>query len=417
MRSSSKNRPDDESETELERQLAVIRRGVAEILPSEAELRGRLSSSISNRKPLVIKAGFDPTAPHLHLGHAVLLQKLHQFQELGHAVTFLIGDFTGMIGDPSGMSETRKPLTAEQVKENARTYQQQIRHFLDPDRTTIAFNSAWMRPMTAEQFIHLAAQYNVARMLEREDFRTRFEAHRPIGLHEFLYPLIQGYDSVMLRADIELGGTDQKFNLLVGRELQKPTSQPPQLVITMPLLEGTDGVRKMSKSFGNAIGIEEPPEEIFGKVMSIPDELMLRYYQLLTDDDLDSVKALHPMEAKLRLADELVSRFHGAEAGKNARTHFDSKFRRHEKRVVIQPAFEIDEALPIKVVTVNSAALLDVLVEAKLASSKGDARRLIQQGAVDVDGHRVDDPAWTIPKGQRLRVKVGKRRFATLIRQ
>jgi tyrosyl-tRNA synthetase len=410
MRSSSKNRPDDESETELERQLAVIRRGVAEILPSEAELRERLRSSISNHKPLVIKAGFDPTAPHLHLGHAVLLQKLHQLQELGHAVTFLIGDFTGMIGDPSGMSETRKPLTAEQVKENARTYQQQIRYFLDPARTTIAFNSAWMRPMTAEQFIHLAAQYNVARMLERDDFRTRFEAHRPIGLHEFLYPLIQGYDSVKLRADIELGGTDQKFNLLVGRELQKPTGQPPQLVITMPLLEGTDGVRKMSKSFGNAIGIEEPPEEIFGKVMSIPDELMLRYYQLLTDDDLDVVKRMHPLEAKQRLAETLATRFHGIEAAHRAREYFDATYRRHALTDV--------EATGLvgTVTTVRSATLLDALVEAKLASSKGDARRLIQQGAVDVDGSRVDDPAWPLPTGQRLQVKVGKRRFAALIR-
>ena len=409
MRSSSKNRRDDESETELERQLAVIRRGVAEILPSEAELRGRLSSSISNRKPLVIKAGFDPTAPHLHLGHAVLLQKLHQFQELGHAVTFLIGDFTGMIGDPSGMSETRKPLTAEQVKDNAKTYQQQIRHFLDPARTTIAFNSAWMRPMTAEQFIHLAAQYNVARMLERDDFRTRFEAHRPIGLHEFLYPLIQGYDSVMLRADIELGGTDQKFNLLVGRELQKPTGQPPQLVITMPLLEGTDGVRKMSKSFGNAIGIEEPPNEIFGKIMSVTDDLMLRYYELLTDDDLEGVKQLHPKTAKMNLAEKLVARFHGEEAATKARIWFDATFSSAPLR--------IDVSDTVRVTDVQSATVIDALVEAKLVTSKSEARRLIQQGAVDVDGRRIDDPAWMLPTGQRLHVKVGKRRFATLIRQ
>jgi tyrosyl-tRNA synthetase len=414
MRSSSKNRRnDDASETELERQLAVIRRGVAEILPSEADLRERLNSSLSKRKPLVIKAGFDPTAPHLHLGHAVLLQKLHQLQELGHAVTFLIGDFTGMIGDPSGMSETRKPLTAEQVKENAGTYQQQIRHFLDPARTTIVFNSAWMRPMTAEQFIHLAAQYNVARMLERDDFRTRFEAHRPIGLHEFLYPLIQGYDSVMLHADIELGGTDQKFNLLVGRELQKPTGQPPQLVITMPLLEGTDGIRKMSKSFGNAIGIEEPPNEIFGKIMSITDDLMLRYYELLTDEDLEGVKRLHPKTAKMNLGEKLVARFHGDEAAKNARSWFDATFSSHEKRVTIHPATEIDEALPI---TVKSATLLDGLVEAKLAGSKSEARRLIQQGAVDVDGRRIDDPAWPLPAGQHLHVKVGKRRFAAITR-
>ena len=415
MRSSSKNRPDDESETELERQLAVIRRGVAEILPSEAELRERLSRSISTRTPLLIKAGFDPTAPHLHLGHAVLLQKLHQFQELGHAVTFLIGDFTGMIGDPSGMSETRKPLTAEQVKDNAKSYQQQIRHFLDPARTTIAFNSAWMRPMTAEQFIHLAAQYNVARMLEREDFRTRFEAHRPIGLHEFLYPLIQGYDSVMLRADVELGGTDQKFNLLVGRELQKPTGQPPQIVITMPLLEGTDGVRKMSKSFGNAIGIEEPPEEIFGKIMNVPDGLMHRYYQLLTDEDLNLVRSMHPKEAKYRLAHLLVERFHGEDAATHARTVFDKK---HPPGGIVPLSAEItgDTSITGRPIVIKAATLLDALVEAELVKSKSEARRLIEQGAVDVDGRRIDDPAWALPTGQRLQVKVGKRRFAAIAR-
>jgi tyrosyl-tRNA synthetase len=411
MRSSSKNRPDDDtSETEVERQLAVIRRGVAEILPVEEELRDRLRRSLTTGTPLLIKAGFDPTAPHLHLGHAVLLQKLHQLQELGHSVTFLIGDFTGMIGDPSGMSETRKPLTPEQVRENAATYQQQIRHFLDPARTTIAFNSSWMRPMSAEQLIELAAQYNVARMLEREDFRARFEAHRPIGLHEFLYPLIQGYDSVVLRADIELGGTDQKFNLLVGRDLQKQAGQAPQIVITMPLLEGTDGIRKMSKSFGNAIGIEEPPEEIFGKVMSIPDELMLRYYQLLTDDDLEMVKSLHPMEAKQHLAETLTARFHGVEAAKKARATFDATFRVHKRSADV---FKIG----LQEQSVTSATIVDALVEVKLAPSKSEARRLIQQGAVDIDGYRVNDPAWALPMGQRLQVKVGKRRFAALTRR
>jgi len=411
MRSSSKNRPDDdESETELERQLAVIRRGVAEILPAEEELRDRLRRSLATGTPLLIKAGFDPTAPHLHLGHAVLLQKLHQFQELGHAVTFLIGDFTGMIGDPSGMSETRKPLTPSQVKENAKTYQQQIRHFLDPARTTIAFNSTWMRPMSAEQFIQLAAQYNVARMLEREDFRTRFDAHRPIGLHEFMYPLIQGYDSVVLRADIELGGTDQKFNLLVGRDLQKQAGRPPQIVITMPLLEGTDGVRKMSKSFGNAIGIEEPAAEMFGKVMSIPDQLLLRYYQLLTDEELKRVDALHPMEAKLRLAELLVTRFHSPQAAREARARFDAAFRAHRADVGASAHGEAT-------VTVRASTLVDALVEAKLAKSKSDARRLIQQGAVDLDGRPASDAALELPMGRAVRVKVGKRRFATLTRR
>lgn len=414
MRSSSKNRPDDDaSETEVERQLAVIRRGVAEILPAEDDLRDRLRRSLSTGAPLLIKAGFDPTAPHLHLGHAVLLQKLHQFQELGHTVTFLIGDFTGMIGDPSGMSETRKPLTPEQVQENAKTYQQQIRHFLDPARTTVAFNSAWMRPMSAEQLIALAAQYNVARMLEREDFRTRFEAHRPISLHEFLYPLIQGYDSVVLRADVELGGTDQTFNLLVGRDLQKQAGHRQQIVITLPLLEGTDGVRKMSKSFGNAIGIEEPPEEIFGKLMSIPDELMLRYYQLLTDEDLEFVKKLHPMEAKQRLAWELTARFHGAEAAHQAQKSFNTKFRAHKDEV----RAGLEESAAVASITpVQSATILDALVEAKLASSKSDARRLIQQGAVDLDGRPVTDPASPLPEGRDVDIKVGKRRFATLRR-
>jgi len=410
MRSSSKNRRDDDaSETELERQLAVIRRGVAEILPAEEELRDRLRRSLSTGTPLLIKAGFDPTAPHLHLGHAVLLQKLHQFQELGHSVTFLIGDFTGMIGDPSGVSETRKPLTPEQVRENAATYQQQIRHFLDPVRTTIAFNSGWMRPMSAERFIQLAAQYNVARMLEREDFRARFEAHRPIGLHEFLYPLIQGYDSVVLRADIELGGTDQKFNLLVGRDLQKQAGQPPQIVITLPLLEGTDGVRKMSKSFGNSIGIEEPPNEIFGKIMSITDELMLRYYELLTDTDLEGVKGLHPKTAKMNLAEKLVARFHGEEAAKKARSWFDATFSAAPLR--------IDGSEDVRGADVQSATLLDALVEAKLVKSKSEARRLIQQGAVDLDGRPATDAALELPVGRAVRVKVGKRRFAAITRR
>jgi tyrosyl-tRNA synthetase len=405
MRSSSKNRADGGGHgAELNRQLELIGRGVAEILPDRETLRARLGEALTAGRPLLVKAGFDPTAPHLHLGHAVLLQKLHQFQSLGHRVTFLIGDFTGMIGDPSGMSETRKSLTREQVTENAATYERQIRHFLDPARTTIAFNSRWMRPMSAEQFITLAAQYNVARMLERDDFRTRFEAHRPIGLHEFLYPLIQGYDSVMLRADVELGGTDQKFNLLVGRELQRQAGQPPQIVLTLPLLEGTDGVRKMSKSFGNAIGIEEPPDEIFGKLMSIPDALMLRYYQLLTDHELEKITALHPMEAKQRLAEELVARFHNPEAAQKARAQFDATFRSRAPGAAASN------------ITVTSATLVDALVEAKLAPSKSEARRLIQQGAVDLDGQPAKDAAQELPRGKVVQVKVGKRRFAALRR-
>lgn len=416
MRSSSKSRPDDVDEAELDRQLALIGRGVAEILPDRNALRERIRQSLHARRPLKIKAGFDPTAPHLHLGHAVLLQKLHQLQSLGHAVTFLIGDFTGMIGDPSGMSDTRKPLTRDEVVRNAGTYERQIRHFLDPANTTVAFNSAWMGPMSVERFIALAAQYNVARMLERDDFRTRFEGHKPIGLHEFLYPLIQGYDSVALGADLELGGTDQKFNLLVGRELQKQAGQPQQIVITMPLLEGTDGVRKMSKSFGNAIGIEEPPDEIFGKIMSITDELMLRYYELLTDDDLAVVKGLHPKAAKLNLAEKLVARFHGAAAAQRARAYFNATFGVHVTVALTGVAATGAVGTVSPGVTVRSATLLDALVEAKLATSKSDARRLIQQGAVDVDGHRITDVAHELPRERPLQIKVGKRRFATVSR-
>ena len=417
MRSSSKITPDEEAHNaERDRQLSLFCRGVAEIIPGRDVLRERLDESLRRQQPLRIKAGFDPTAPDLHLGHAVLLQKLHQMQELGHSIIFLIGDFTGLIGDPSGASETRPSLTKEQVTKNAETYERQIRHFLDPARTTVACNSTWMRSMPLEQFIALASQYTVARMLERDDFRTRFDNHRPIGIHEFLYPVIQGYDSVALHADIELGGTDQKFNLLVGRELQRQAGQPPQLVITLPLLEGVDGVRKMSKSFGNAIGIEEPPGEIFGKVMSIPDRLMLRYYELLTDHDLKSVEQLHPMEAKLQLAEELVARFHGAEAAKRALAQFDAKFRVH-KLAGNAIAMGVQERATVdRITVVKSETLLEALVEAKMVTSKSEARRLIRQGAVDIDGQPMRDVAYELPRGHILHIKVGKRRFATLSR-
>ena len=287
---------------ELEDQLALIRRGAVEILPEE-ELAAKLKRSLATGKPLRIKAGFDPTAPDLHLGHTVLIQKLKHFQDLGHQVIFLIGDFTGMIGDPSGKSETRKPLTEAEVRENAETYERQIYKILDPEKTLIDFNSRWMKPLSAQGLIELAAKHTVARMLEREDFHQRFTNHAPISIHEFLYPLVQGYDSVALRADVELGGTDQKFNLLVGRELQREYGQEPQVVLTMPLLEGLDGVQKMSKSLGNYVGIDEPPQEMFGKIMSISDILMLRYYELLSDlslAELEQLKAdllggaLHP---------------------------------------------------------------------------------------------------------------------------
>jgi tyrosyl-tRNA synthetase len=295
-------------------QFDIIQRGAVEIIVEE-DLRKKLERSLADKKPLRIKAGFDPTAPDIHLGHTVLLNKMHQFQELGHEVIFLIGDFTGMIGDPTGKSETRKNLTKEEVAENAKTYQTQIFKVLDPARTKIAFNSEWMGKMTAADLVQLAAKHTVARMLEREDFRKRYDAQLPISIHEFLYPLIQGYDSVALKADVELGGTDQKFNLLVGRELQKEFGQEPQCIVMMPLLEGLDGVNKMSKSLGNYIGINEPSKEIFGKVMSVSDDLMYRYYELVSSvslDELQKIKddiksgALHPMEAKKRLAAECV---------------------------------------------------------------------------------------------------------------
>ncbi|HET9866637.1 MAG TPA: tyrosine--tRNA ligase, partial [Nitrospira sp.] len=302
---------------ELSHQLDLILRGVVEVI-QQAELESKVTRSIKEHRPLRIKAGFDPTAPDLHLGHTVLIHKLKHFQDLGHDVIFLIGDFTGTIGDPTGVSETRKVLTKAQVEDNAKTYQRQIFKILDPQKTTIEFNSRWMGPMKADGLIELAAHYRVARMLERDDFQKRYEERKPISVHEFLYPLVQGYDSVALKADVELGGTDQKFNLLVGRDLQRDYGQEPQVVITMPLLEGTDGVKKMSKSLGNYVALEDLPGEMFGKIMSISDDLMIRYYELLTTEDLADIKGTHPMEAKQRLARLVVARYHGEQAARQA---------------------------------------------------------------------------------------------------
>jgi tyrosyl-tRNA synthetase len=312
---------------DITQQLDLILRGVVEVI-QQTELESKLKRSLTEKRPLRIKAGFDPTAPDLHLGHTVLIHKLKHFQDLGHQVIFLIGDFTGMIGDPTGVSETRKALTKEQVQENAKTYQRQIFKILDPNKTLTEFNSRWMGPMTADGLIQLAAHYRVARMMERDDFHKRYQEQKPISVHEFLYPLVQGYDSVALKADVELGGTDQKFNLLVGRELQRNYGQESQVVITMPLLEGTDGVKKMSKSVGNYVALEDKPGDMFGKVMSISDTLMYRYYELLTTEDLDRAKALHPMEAKQALAELIVARYHGAEAGRQARAEFQQKFQK-----------------------------------------------------------------------------------------
>jgi tyrosyl-tRNA synthetase len=355
--------------------------GVVDVI-QRTELIDKLEKSEKEGRPLRIKAGFDPTAPDLHLGHTVLFQKMKQFQALGHEVVFLIGDFTGMIGDPTGRSETRKSLTREEVLKNAETYKNQVFKILDPQKTVIRFNSEWMRSMTSEGLIRLASQYTVARILERDDFKKRYEGGEPISIHEFLYPLIQGYDSVALQADVELGGSDQKFNLLVGRELQKMEGQTPQVIMTTPLLEGTDGVRKMSKSFGNTIALEDPPAEIFGKIMSISDTLMWRYYELLTDENLDQARAAHPMEAKLKLAALLVERFHGAGKVQEARERFDQ---------VVGRSRAAGSELTLQV-TSDSKKWIDLLVELKFAPSKSEARRLIQQGAVELDGEKVTDP-------------------------
>ncbi len=397
-------------------QMEVIRRGAVEILV-ESELEEKLAGSVKSGTPLRIKAGFDPTAPDLHLGHTVLIQKLKQFQDLGHEVCFLIGDFTGMIGDPTGKNETRKPLTREQVLANAQTYREQVFKILDPSRTKVVFNSAWMGPMSAADLIGLAAQYTVARMLERDDFHKRFTGQQPIAIHEFLYPLVQGYDSVALKADVELGGTDQKFNLLVGRELQKGAGQRPQSVLTMPLLEGLDGVNKMSKSLGNYIGITEPPQEIYGKVMSISDPLMVRYYELLSDVDLATLGRIrdglegveggaHPMESKKSLARELVARFHGADAAEEAAEGFARQFQQGQL-----PADLPEVSLPAG----GSVWICRLLSEAGLPSSHGEAKRLVEQGGVRLGGERVTDATLEVPALGELMVQAGKRRFARVV--
>jgi len=386
---------------------AELRRGAVEVL-----LEKDLSAKLARGRPLRVKAGFDPTAPDLHLGHTVLINKLRQFQELGHHVMFLIGDFTGMIGDPTGKNVTRKPLTREEVATNARTYQEQIFKILDARRTEIVFNSTWMDRMSAADLIGLAARQTVARMLERDDFHKRYTGGQPIAIHEFLYPLVQGYDSVAMKADVELGGTDQKFNLLMGRQLQEEYGQEPQVVITMPLLEGLDGVQKMSKSLGNYIGITDPPGEMFGKVMSISDTLMWRYYELLSFRPLAEVDGLkravgdgaNPRDVKIELAVELVARFHGAAAGERAREEFFRRFR--------------DGGLPDEIEELTVAArdgkapIAYVLKEAGLVPSTSEAVRQLGQNAVRVDGERVSDKSVSLAAGKTYLLQVGKRRVA-----
>ncbi|MGD2055853.1 MAG: tyrosine--tRNA ligase [Gammaproteobacteria bacterium] len=387
--------------------LALLKRGAEEILV-EAELVDRLQSG----RPLRVKAGFDPTAPDLHLGHTVLINKLRQFQDLGHEVLFLIGDFTGMIGDPTGKNVTRKPLTREEVLENAATYEHQIYKILDPEKTTVMFNSQWMSGMNAADLIHVAAKHTVARMLERDDFHKRYSSKQPIAIHEFLYPLIQGYDSVAMKADVELGGTDQKFNLLVGRELQKHYGQKPQVILTMPILEGLDGMQKMSKSLGNYIGINEPADEMFGKLMSISDDLMWRYFELLSFRpvaDIETLKAevaagINPRDIKYQLGREIVARFHDRAAAGAAQSSFVARF---QKGAIPEEMTEITLGSEG-----GSIGIASLLKGAGLTGSTSEAFRMIKQGAVRMDGERVNDKAMSIESGNTYVFQVGKRRFA-----
>ena len=382
----------------------LLKRGTVEILLEEG-----LIELLKSGQPMRVKAGFDPTAPDLHLGHTVLLNKLRQFQQLGHTILFLIGDFTGMIGDPTGRNITRKPLTEDQVKENANTYRAQVFKILDPDKTEILFNSTWLKALGSKGLIELSAKYTVARMLERDDFKQRYQANQPIAIHEFLYPLMQGYDSVAMQADVELGGTDQKFNLLMGRELQKSSGQKPQVVMTLPLLEGLDGVQKMSKSLGNYIGINEPAKEIFGKLMSISDDLMWRYYDLLsfrTIADINELKksaiaGRNPKDIKIELAKEITARFHDVAAAEEAHAAFVAQFQKHL----------VPDEMPEIVLTTESQglAIAQVLKSAALTASTSEALRQIEQGAVKIEGVRVEDKALILGDYQSYVVQVGKR--------
>lgn len=390
----------------VDEQLKTIRRGTSEIIDEKD-----LAKLLATGKPLKVKAGFDPTAPDLHLGHTVLLHKMRQFQELGHEVIFLIGDFTGMIGDPTGRSETRKNLTPQEVQENAKTYLEQVYKILDPDKTTVAYNSEWMNKFTSVNMIELAAHYTVARMLERDDFQKRLAKNLPVSIHELIYPLIQGYDSVALKSDIELGGTDQKFNLLVGRDLQRAYGQKPQVVLTMPLLEGTDGVQKMSKSLGNSIGVFDAPNEMFGKIMSISDDLMWRYYELLSQvsaQDLESMKkqseagTLNPKSAKMNLAKEIVALYHSPQIADTALAEFENVFKKKN----------LPEDIPIVKGWGNeSKGICNILKDHKMTDSTSAARRLIQQGSVTINGEKISDVNQELPGNMEYLIKVGKKRF------
>jgi tyrosyl-tRNA synthetase len=386
---------------DIDKQLEIIKRGTVEII-SEDELRKKLELSVKNKKPLKVKAGFDPTAPDLHLGHTVLLRKLRQFQDLGHEVYFLIGDFTGQIGDPTGRSEIRKLLTREEVEKNALTYKKQVSKILDTGKLKVVFNSKWFEKMSSTEFLRLTAHSSVGQMLARDDFKKRFNKGENISILEFMYPLMQGYDSVVLEADIELGGTDQIFNLLFAREIQKDFNQPQQVVLTMPLLEGTDGIQKMSKSFNNYIGINENPKEMFGKIMSVSDELMLKYYELLTDEDLNKIKAMHPKEAKVNLAKIIIAQYHSKGDADREAEEFRRVFSQKEAPQDI-PEFNSD----------GKKTILSILIDGGLVASGNEARRLIRQGAVTFDNKRIDKEDF-IPQKTGI-LKAGSRRFLKVI--
>ena len=391
-------------------QLDLIRKGAVDLI-SEPELVAKLHRSVEKKQPLTVKVGFDPTAPDLHLGHTVLIRKMKHFQDLGHRVIFVIGDFTGMIGDPTGRSKTRPPLSHEQIEENAETYKRQVFKILDPDKTVVDFNNRWLGALTSQDWVRLCAKYTVAAMLRREEFARRYQSEQPISIHELLYPLAQAYDSVFLKADFELGGTDQKFNLLVGRDIQREFGQEPQVILTTPILEGLDGVEKMSKSLGNYVGIQEEPGEMFGKVMSISDPLMFRYYELLTDRSVSELsqmqrdveaQRIHPMDLKRALAKQIVADFHGPAAAEAASDAFTRQFQQGEVPEDIRKHSGI-APLP----------LVNVLVDADLAPSKSEARRLIQSGGVSVDQEKVTDPALRLPQGKYV-IRCGKLRWLEL---
>src|SRR5271165_1865342 len=413
----------------VDEQLAYLRKGAAEII-RESDLRERLEKSRQSSKPIRVKAGFDPTAPDLHLGHTVLMRKLKHFQDMGHTVIFLIGDFTGLIGDPTGRSATRPPLSREQIDQNAETYKAQVFKILDRDKTEVRFNSEWLGKLGYEGFVRLAAKFTVSQMLEREDFHKRFEEEKPIAMHELLYPIAQGYDSVALEADVELGGTDQKFNLLMGRELQRHYGQPPQIVLTTPLLEGTDGVQKMSKSYGNYIGITEAPQEIFGKVMSISDELMWRYYELVTDVSMDEIQrmkisvaisAAHPMKLKQELGKRIVADFHSPEAAEQAARDWSRMFQKDETPEdlpVVTLRFEEVAAPNASTSDGNVQVKLDkLLARTGLATSVTDGLRKLKQNAVKVDGELKTDLVATVKLGTEFTLRAGVKRLQVSFEQ